>query len=148
MCHELGLHRNVSKFSAALSIGETTVETYKRTWFCAINIDLVCSQLMGHPTLIKNGEWDTPFPDWKYEYLAQFNSHVDTIAFDAQINLVTIVSNCQNIGAGVNMLNRKPKIELVLNQLTVWFTKLPVRLNKVKLKVLKLTIIIDGNGVS
>jgi len=132
MCHELGMHRNIGKYSASMEIGETTLETYSRTWHCAVVIDIYSSYAKGLPTVIRNGEWDTPMPNWKLEAFIPYNTHVDTVSFDHQITLMAIVSNIVNIGVGVQLQNRKEMTDHVTDQLAKWFAELPLYLIKVQ----------------
>lgn len=77
--------------------------------------------MVGYPTLIRNGEWDTPLPDWQHSDLLLVTQDVDTEAFDSYVSLICIISSLLSIAAGVSMENRTEAIIATEAKLQSWF---------------------------
>jgi len=129
---ELGMHRDIDTFSGTHpSLTPTAIEIYKRTWFCAILIDIRVSFHYGRPLNMRFENWNTPFPDWQFEDLIQSNHNVDGEAFTALIKGACLSGRISDVVHGIGMLDRDTQLVDRLNGLIFWFNGVSERIANV-----------------
>jgi hypothetical protein len=77
---------------------ERTHDVYRRTWFCVYLLDKFIGLIMGRPSCIRDGEWDTTFPEWSKISLGNYDKSVDFAGIEKAVEFWGLMGEISQIG--------------------------------------------------